>query len=133
MEIIGVHHMAIITDNVARLREFYVDVLGLPIVGGFAGRAIIFIGVGGTAIELVERSARPTGGGGWDHLALEVPDIDAAYAELTARGVPFHLAPKAFPPEAPTVRIAFFKDPDGNVLELVQPLGARYPARDKQP
>lgn len=129
MEFIGVHHMAIITDDVARLRAFYVDVLGLPVVGGFPGRAIIFIGAGGTAIELVERSARPDGGGGWDHLALEVADIDTAYAELTARGVPFHSAPMAFPPAAPSVRIAFFKDPDGNVLELVQPLGKRYPIK----
>jgi len=56
-----------------------------------------------------------------------VSDADAAYAELSARGVPFHVPPKDFPEEAPSVRIAFFKDPDGNELELVQPLDARYP------
>lgn len=129
MEFIGVHHMAIITDDVARLRAFYVDVLGLPVVGGFPGHEIIFIGVGGTAIELVPREMQPGAGAGWDHLALEVADIDAAYAELTARGVLFHVPPKPFPPAAPSVRIAFFKDPDGNVLELVQPLGKRYPIK----
>jgi|GEM_PF-2325323 len=28
-----------------------------------------------------------------------------------------------------THHVAFFKDPDGNMLELVQPLGGRYPVR----
>jgi catechol 2,3-dioxygenase-like lactoylglutathione lyase family enzyme len=73
------------------------------------------------------RVAAERTGGGWDHLALEVEDIDAAYAELSAAGIPFHVPPEDFPEEAPSVRIAFFKDPDGNVLELVQPLGTRYP------
>jgi hypothetical protein len=31
----------------------------------------------------------------------------------------------------PVVRTAFFRDPDGNELELIQPLGARYPERDE--
>ena len=26
------------------------------------------------------------------------------------------------------MRIAFFRDPDGNAIELIQPLGDRYPA-----
>ena len=50
-------------------------------------------------------------------------DVDEAYADLSARGVPFHVPPEDFPPEAPTMRIAFFRDPDGNVIELIQPLG----------
>lgn len=66
------------------------------------------------------------------NIALEVADIDAAYAALSARGVPFHISPEDFPPDAPAVRIAFCTDPDGNVIELLQPLGRRYPtaARD---
>jgi catechol 2,3-dioxygenase-like lactoylglutathione lyase family enzyme len=62
-----------------------------------------------------------------------VEDIDASYAELSARGVPFHVPPEDFPDEAPTMRIAFFRDPDGNVLELVQPLDGRYPAASPRP
>lgn len=128
MQITGTHHMALLTDNFERMRAFYVDVLGLPVIGGFPGRDIIFIGVGGAAIELVARDARPGASGGWDHFAFEVADTDAVYADLSARGVVFHDPPRSFPPDAPLARIAFFKDPDGNVLELVQPLGQRYPA-----
>src|SRR6266508_1053737 len=110
MRILGTHHVAINTPDLARLRQFYAETLGLPIVGGFPGHPIIFVGAGGTALELVEaeRSPEGTGRSGWHHLAWEVEDVAEAYAELSARGVPFHIPPGDFPPAAPTVRIAFF-------------------------
>ena len=130
MRIVSTHHVALSTPDLARLRAFYAETLGLPVVGGFARHRIVFVGAGGTAIELSEE-----GGGieharraGWDHLAWEVEDVDETYADLSERGVPFHVAPEDFPPDAPTMRIAFFKDPDGNVIELIQPLAGRYPS-----
>ena len=130
MRILGTHHVAIYTSNFASLREFYVETLGLPVVGGFPGHRILFIAAGSTAIELTEEGTPPNdpGRGGWHHLAWEVEDVDDAYAKLSARGIRFHVPPEGFPAELPTMRIAFFTDPDGNVLELVQPLAGRYPA-----
>jgi len=130
MRILTTHHVALSTHDLSRLRAFYTETLELPVVGEFPRHQIIFIGVGSTAIELVEEGLAPAGGrrSGWDHLAWEVADVDAAYAELSARGVSFHVVPEGFPPEAPTMRIAFFRDPDGNVVELIQPLVDRYPA-----
>ena len=129
MRIVGTHHVALVTSDFARLRTFYVETLGLAQVGQFAGRNIIFIDAGPITIELIERDGdAPTSPGAWDHFAFEIADTDAAYAELTALGIPFHVLPKDFPEDAPKVRIAFFKDPDGNILELVQPLGSRYPS-----
>jgi glyoxylase I family protein len=127
--IVATHHIALSTANFARLREFYAATLGLPMLGGFPEQQILFFDAGTTAIELVAEEAtdRPAGAGGWAHLALEVADLDAAYAALAARGVPFHVPPEDFPADAPAVRIAFCKDPDGNVLELLQPLASRYP------
>ena len=127
MRIAGTHHVAILTPNLARLRAFYTERLGLPVVGGFADYDIIFIVAGNTTIELEEqgpeeRRGGPGNGSGWHHLALEVEDVDAAYAELLEQGIPFDGPPQDFPPEAPSLRIAFFADPDGNTLELVQPL-----------
>jgi catechol 2,3-dioxygenase-like lactoylglutathione lyase family enzyme len=128
MRIVTTHHVALYTSQFALLRDFYVKTLELPILGGFPGHNILFIGAGATPIELVEDDGGRRGvSGGWDHLAWEVEDLDQAYAELTARGVRFHVPPEDFPPEHPSMRIAFFTDPDGNVLELVQPLGSRYP------
>ena len=129
LQITGTHHVALATRNFDRLRDFYTRVLGLPILGGFPGERIIFLGAGTAAIELLEEgtTARPHDPTGWSHLALEVADLDAAHATLTARGVPFHIPPENYPPDSPTVRIAFFRDPDGNEIELIQPLATRYP------
>jgi catechol 2,3-dioxygenase-like lactoylglutathione lyase family enzyme len=131
MRIVGTHHVAISTRNFARLREFYVGTLGLTVVGGFPGHDILFINAGDTPIELVgEEVGDEVSRRGWNHLAWEVEDVDETYRELSARGVHFTVPPEDFPPEAPTVRIAFFQDPDGNLLELIRPLGSRYPSTD---
>ena len=146
--ILGTHHVAIHTPNVARLGAFYVDTLGLRVVGGFPDHGILFVDAGGTIVELIETPARgyratgdampvgtatspdylasgeANGGGrhGWNHVAWVVEDVDAAYTELGARGVTLRSPPESFPPEAPAFRIAFVADPDGNLLELLQPL-----------
>lgn len=126
MNIIGTHHVALLTSNFAQMQRFYTETLGMPIVGAFAGGKIIFLQAGSTTIELIDRANYTPLVGGWDHLAFTVADVDAAYAELIALGVPFHVEPKNVPDPA-EARIAFFKDPDGNILELFQPLGAAYP------
>jgi glyoxylase I family protein len=133
MRIIRTHHVAITTSRLALLRAFYVELLGLPVVGGFPDHDIVFLDAGGTTIELIgEQPSAAAGDGtgtngragrlGWHHLALQVDDADAAYAELVAAGVAPHSAPESFPPANATLRIAFLRDPDGNLLELVQPL-----------
>jgi catechol 2,3-dioxygenase-like lactoylglutathione lyase family enzyme len=47
-------------------------------------------------------------------VALRVPDVDAARAELEAKGVEFDGETL----QTEVCRMAFFKDPDGNVLVL---------------
>jgi catechol 2,3-dioxygenase-like lactoylglutathione lyase family enzyme len=137
MLILGTHHVAITTSRFELLREFYVEKLGLPVVDGFPDHDIVFVEAGSTTIELIGEDGPPVQDAddrarrhGWHHLAWEVEDVDDAFDELAARGVPIHSPPESFPETAPTMRIAFLRDPDGNLLELVQPLGARYPTTD---
>lgn len=59
MRILGTHHVAIYTSNFAGLREFYVETLGLPVVGGFPGHGILFIAAGSTTVELTEEAMPP--------------------------------------------------------------------------
>lgn len=128
MRVTGTHHVALFTSNLEGLRSFYVDTLGLPQVGAFPGGRVIFIDAGSTAIELVTRDDwEASDKGSWQHLALEVESVDEVYEELTAKGITFHVEPRNVPPDAPTCRIAFFRDPEGNNLELFQPIGGRYP------
>lgn len=57
-------------------------------------------------------------GGAWDHLAVGVEDVDRVFAETDNYGV---VAEPADQPAAGS-RVAFVEDPDGHVLELVEPL-----------
>src|SRR5579859_1896163 len=111
MHIVGTHHIALYTANFERVRDFYVEILRCPVVGEFVGHRIVFLAVGTTTIELIAHTAAPPipESQGWNHLAFEVSDLDAAYAELCAKQVPFHSPPEYFPADRPAVRIAFFK------------------------
>ena len=124
MKILGTNHVALLTSNFAAMRAFYTEVLEFPVVGAYQGFNIIFLDTGNTTIELIERGSEftPTVGA-WDHFAFTVEDTDATTAELEARGVVFHKPPANFP-TPPETRLSYFKDPDGNILELVQSLGA---------
>ncbi len=54
---------------------------------------------------------------GYKHIALLVDSVDEEYARLKALGVEFIMDPATVDSG---LRLAFFKDPDGNVLELLQ-------------
>ena len=54
---------------------------------------------------------------GLEHIGLTVSDIDAASAELKAKGVHFTLDPMT---ARPGVRIAFLRGPENVSIELIQ-------------
>jgi len=54
---------------------------------------------------------------GLDHFGLRVENVDAAVAELKAKGVPFTMEPKTI---RPGVRIAFLTAPQDVSIELLQ-------------
>ena len=54
---------------------------------------------------------------GLEHIGLTVTDIDAAAAELKAKGVRFTLDPMT---ARPGVRIAFLRGPENVSIELIQ-------------
>jgi catechol 2,3-dioxygenase-like lactoylglutathione lyase family enzyme len=55
---------------------------------------------------------------GYDHLGLEVEDVDAAYTELKEKGVTFSIPPT----NVANGKMAFLKGPDSITIELFQPL-----------
>jgi catechol 2,3-dioxygenase-like lactoylglutathione lyase family enzyme len=61
-------------------------------------------------------AARP----GLDHISFRVDDVDAAHAELAARGVEFIEGPVSKPDWG--LRVAAFNDPDQNLYFLIKPL-----------
>lgn len=94
-----VHHVAIVVRDIEASLRFYHDTLGLP-VGlvlpiGSDEVIIAFLDIGQSKIELVQPTSATTGvarflkskGEGFHHVCLETPDVDAALADVAARGV----------------------------------------------
>ena len=134
-------HTAIVTPDIDRLSEFYAMVTGAPVhrrgtfgpdhkfdrVGGFTDARFhgAWLRTGNAELEFWQYVVPPTepaprrvmSAPGWNHLCFETGDIDADVARLHGAGVELH-APAE---ETGTARIAFFRDPDGNVFELLEP------------
>jgi catechol 2,3-dioxygenase-like lactoylglutathione lyase family enzyme len=145
--LLGVHHTAIATCDIERLADFYCDVLGMTrlvetawsdspetdaIVGlpGSAAR-VMLLGIGNQCLEMFEYSTpqarpgdpdRPVCDAGFTHLCLAVDDIDAEYERLRTAGMRFH-APPTRPVGDTALRVAYGRDPDGNVIELLEVIG----------
>jgi predicted enzyme related to lactoylglutathione lyase len=114
-------HTTLPTLDVEALRPFYEEVLG------FRPRAILATAVvydaGAGSIFAISRTGVPSTGA-HTQMAFTVPDIDAEVTELRARGVVFeeYEAPKTDDGVAAIAigRAAWFKDPHGNLLAVIQ-------------
>lgn len=121
----GLDHLALVTTDVVRAARFFTELLGFKETGRLEtthSGTIIFVSLGGTQVELFGYGSSKAAAGaddcaGFKHLALAVEDIDAEYERLKAAGVEFTMAPTTV---ESGLRIAFFCDPDGNSLELMQ-------------
>jgi catechol 2,3-dioxygenase-like lactoylglutathione lyase family enzyme len=141
-------HVTISASDVQRSLAFYRDLLGFSSAGRLyyhndTGLAIDFLDVGNGHILEVFSFAAPSKPSEWlpddlqtglRHFGFRVKDVDATTARLKDAGVPFTLDPLD---AMGGVRIAFFKDPDGTLLEIVEgtvdyqkkgPAAARVPA-----
>jgi catechol 2,3-dioxygenase-like lactoylglutathione lyase family enzyme len=107
--------------DVAKAKEFYSEKLGLRLVSEEPPFAVVFE-ANGIMLRLVMAKERPATRGtvlGW-----QVPDIAATVKELQAAGVEFERYDFMKQDElgiwtTPTgSKVAWFKDPDGNVLSL---------------
>lgn len=119
-------HIGIIVKDAKRSLDFYTRVLGLE--GELRGNNAS-IKVGDSSFILFQDSTGTAAPGkrdldlarnplGFDHLALEVEDVERAGRELEAKGVKF-LGPIVSSARG-GVRYRGFADPDGNVLYVIQ-------------
>ena len=110
--------IAINVRDVEAAAAFYRDVLGMPFL--FAVPKMAFFQCGSVRLMLgVAESAE------FDHPAsviyYRVDDIQQAYETLAGRGVSFEGKPHCVHKTADTeLWMAFFRDPDRNVLALMQ-------------
>ncbi len=123
-------YVRVLVDNFSESFKFYRDVLKLQPLFGDAEEVYAEFQAGGdTKLALFKREVNDralglSGGSGSARrftIVLEVDDVDRRVAEIESRGVKAVAAPADRRDWG--VRTAHFLDPDGNLIELNQPLG----------
>lgn len=124
----AVQHLALNCKDVKRQEAFYSRHFGFRRARVFNANTpgeFVLLRLGTVCLELFPAKAeakadigkeQPIG---FKHLAFEVPDLEAAIAELKADGIepgPIIDCSKILA----GMRVCFFDDPDGNRLELMQ-------------
>lgn len=114
----------VLTADRTRAKPFYAGALGLPIVAE-DDFAVTFALAGGAVIRLTDLPGHAAGA----HTVLgwAVGDIRETVAALRARGITFRIY-EGFGQDADGIwqapgggaQVAWFTDPDGNVLSLTQ-------------
>ena len=129
MEFTAPDYVVLVVADLDRALDFWTGTLGLAL--GHRSGPFAQLDTGRTRIALYERTAMASTLGR-DHLdppdarapgfevGFKVDDVDAAYAELTARDVPGVVEPTDRPWGQ---RTAYLADPDGHLVELAQDLG----------
>ncbi|MDI5967082.1 VOC family protein [Streptomyces sp. SL13] len=129
------HHVSISVADLDAQQRWYQEALGLDeVVECFElpeppVRTTVLRGSGGLQVELIERAGSgrvrefddpldASRDRGYGHWAIAVDDLAHAFAHLTeAGGTP--VWPPA-PAVRPGARFAYVKDPEGNLIELIE-------------
>ncbi|QGQ98907.1 VOC family protein [Paenibacillus psychroresistens] len=120
----------LLTEDFKKSTAFYRDVLALPVLWYEESMEYALFDNGETKIELLSMKAMNEAIGETNEcvpgapskflLNFKVDDVDATYAELLDKGVVFITEPQD--KAAWNARVAHFRDPDGNLIELYKTL-----------
>lgn len=112
----GIAEIALFTDDVEATTAFYRALLGSEPVSQWPGGAVF--AADAVKVLVHERSQGLEGGPpNEDHVAVSVPDVDAACAVLMEQGLALLVEPR----DVPWGRSAYLRDPDGRLVELAAP------------
>ena len=120
----GIHHVAMRVKDFDASVKFYCDVLGFKeaISWGQGDKRAIMLDTGdGSGFEIFAGGKGHSSDGAYMHLAVNCVDIDGVIERVRAAGMEIRTEPKDVDiPSEPTtsVRLAFFKGPDGEIVEL---------------
>ena len=123
----AIQHLAMNCRDIRRSEAFYAKHFGFRRARTFnagTGGEFVLIRLGATCLELFAAPAgAPAVEGepavGFKHLAFEVPDLEAMRKQLAADGVAVGDTIDCTSILS-GMKVCFFKDPDGNLLEIMQ-------------
>ena len=119
------HHVHLVCKDLEPMISFFTEVLNAKLVArqkfGTADGASLDLQSTTVNLRVAREDEEMVGDSsqskyGYDHIGLEVDDVDAAYKDLTQRGYPFFIPPK----DTGSSRIAFFKGAEDITIELIQ-------------
>ncbi len=128
----GLDHVTITVSDLERALDFYQGLLGFRVLGHLdfpndeRGFTLTHLDTGRGVLELFSFTQAETEPPGWKgddrqvglrHFALRVTGLDAIADQLAGAGVPFTVGPVN---STGSARIAFFTDPDGTLIELIE-------------
>ena len=111
-------HVGIYVKDLAKSVVFYGEVFGFQVARTMetSTSKIVFLDVGGGILELIQRPGAPRKSEGpWSHVAFKVDDYDAMESKLESMGLELRKVVLG-----DGSRIAFFKDPDGHDVEIME-------------
>lgn len=123
----GVAHIGLYIKDVERSKKFYTEILGFETICEFVsleGNKMAFVKSGNLIIELIQHKEwMDRKDGLFDHIAMEVEDIDQISQELKKLGIVFE-ADVYFDKLVfdKGVKYQAFRGPDGEHLEIYQTL-----------
>ncbi|MBF0290017.1 MAG: VOC family protein [SAR324 cluster bacterium] len=121
----SVHHLHLICKDLEKMIVFFTEALDARLIVrkkfGTADGASLDLQGSLINLRVARDDETMTGDAlqpryGYDHLALEVENLEAAYQDLTSKGFSFVLPPT----ETPDAKIAFFKGAENITIELLQ-------------
>lgn len=124
MQTYRVDHLHLISPNIESTKQWYCDVFGGKVTfeGEFKGNKVYYVNLNGFNIILIEKlpgeeplPATIQTREGLDHFGVAVDDMDAAEAELKAKGVHFVVEPMQ---ARAGLRIAYVEAPEKVRIEL---------------
>ncbi len=130
-------HISLNVSNFDNMLDWYIKKLGFALETqgkstNLGGKKLAYIRLNDCRLELVEADEDAAHAPqftkiseslitpGWGHLCLRVEDLDVAVVELTARGLKPFVKAQTYTLEGTPYerRAAFFKDPEGNLIEF---------------
>jgi len=118
-----IHHIVLTVRDVAKTSEFYRRVLGMRVARfGADGRTAVHFGQAKINLHQAGREFEPKASvpapGSADFCLISQTPIDAVAAHLRACGVEIILGPIAKEGAAGALTSLYFRDPDGNLIEV---------------
>jgi catechol 2,3-dioxygenase-like lactoylglutathione lyase family enzyme len=122
----GFHHVALRTTDLNKTLEFYKG-LGMKEIVRWGEEqmeiVMLDIGDGGRLEVFANRGVDYPAEGRWQHFAIAVEDVEAAFELALSLGAKPNIFPKTVPlndakPDPITIQVAFVEGPDGELLEF---------------